>query len=507
MSHFLYLFTSKIQNPKDVDLIASLGLLISNCIIVESETRQKMLLLIEKHELILQCLCDIINRCSILTSSDGISSSVLSIISSSANIIAVVAACPKLKTKVLLKHLSNKNKDLVKHLISCITISSGESLAIERSLMRESILKALHVLSAVDEIRPYFSPQERNNKESASIIVRTLLAIASSFKSELEITRETSLIVLTNISTPIKSDDTKICYHISQDIVDHGGIEILMNLCCTGEIKRLAIKHRSSGLLSRLVLSSSSSSSSSSVVSLISKEAANKIWNEFIRVTSSPEFLTSTQSSSSQSRHDTAAISSISNNLLRISIQSVHNIEWSSRGIGNAHTIISLLPKPRTNSRGLVDSSSVCLPPQQLTRRIAAETASAQNIINNDNSARTSTSFHTNLLKLLIDYLDVLPDHHYQYVVDAHGIECLICLLANSNHSGSSTSKSNNNTSSSGSSNNISNSHEHGDNTSMMKNAASVLARLVKFSDFAMKRCRELRGMEILMDLGKAGRI
>ena len=44
-------------------------------------------------------------------------------------------------------------------------------------------------------------------------------------------------------------------------------------------------------------------------------------------------------------------------------------------------------------------------------------------------------------------------------------------------------------------------------NAAVRKNAAAAIARMVKSDEKAMARCRELRGMEILVELGRSGKV
>ena len=49
--------------------------------------------------------------------------------------------------------------------------------------------------------------------------------------------------------------------------------------------------------------------------------------------------------------------------------------------------------------------------------------------------------------------------------------------------------------------------HSSYKNVAVRKNAAAAIARMVKSDEKAMERCRELRGMEILIELGRTGKV
>ena len=83
------------------------------------------------------------------------------------------------------------------------------------------------------------------------------------------------------------------------------------------------------------------------------------------------------------------------------------------------------------------------------------------------------------MLKLLIHYLDE-DASNVKHVLNLGGMERLICLLANSGIH----------------------------HPSVTKNASCALARLLKSRDpNVMQLCRELRGIEILVELDKSGRL
>ena len=124
-----------------------------------------------------------------------------------------------------------------------------------------------------------------------------------------------------------------------------------------------------------------------------------------------------------------------------------------------------MLPKPKRDANGNITSASICQPIE---------------IMRASPSTSTSiSSFYCNLLKVIISYLDASSEYH-DLILQQEGMECFISLLSN-----------------------YSKFH-----TSVIKNAASALARIVKSGDSSIKeRFHDLRGTEILMELSRNGKV
>ena len=151
--------------------------------------------------------------------------------------------------------------------------------------------------------------------------------------------------------------------------------------------------------------------------------------------------------------------------LLNIVSRKSHQIQWHDQGI--ASFIVKLLPSPHKDLGGVITAASVCLPPKK------PKPESVAGIL------MSSQTFLANLLKLLISYTDADVDYG-PLLVKEGAIESLICLLANSSRK----------------------------DKVVTKNAATALAKLSRLKNpLAMKRCRELRGMEILIALHQSNRI
>ena len=369
------------------------------------------------------------------------------LIASCADMLSAIFGDAKLCKKVSLSCLKSDQDNLVTCLLSNANLSNKQKQIRNFSdvvtEMRTSIIKALLHLTTVDKTRKLF-------EVDAEKIYGILLEVALKNRFETEATQQIALISLTNLVTSINGKAT-ICDLISKAIDDRDLLPKLVK----------SYNAQSSTFLSCLV--------SKSIVDL-NHEHINKIWAKFKLVAKIMRkgFIPKSSfqnGTSAADPEDAKSTSTLATNILKLTIISVRHVVWS-RNDDDATIIMDLLPTPRTNSRGQIDSQSICQPPENPSKDTPIAFA-----------YRTSI-FCANLLKLLIQYLDAQPDHH-RFIYYEGGVERLVSLLANSDQY-----------------------HE-----TVTKNAATALARLVKNSDKAMHRCRELRGMEILLELGQSGRI
>jgi len=157
-----------------------------------------------------------------------------------------------------------------------------------------------------------------------------------------------------------------------------------------------------------------------------------------------------------------------------------------SRILSYGASLVCVLPRCKTDSKGCITASNVCQLPERPTA------GSAYDI------AWSSSSFQCNVLRMMIAYMDsdtandcISPNQNQQQhtarqkLFELGAVERLVCLMAN--HSSL--------------------------HPSVTKNASIALAKLISASskcgylpDQAMSRCRELRGMEILTHLTKNDR-
>ena len=342
------------------------------------------------------------------------------------------------------------------------TLSPLPSLT-EMKEIRKMLVEFMINLAAVECFRPLFAKQLLSKREGISqsknpAAVVVLLAIVKSFKSELELCRLSALTALTNAT--FGSEGT-----IQQSIIKCGGIPILLSLSTSSDecLSPLSIKSKSSALLCRCVTSNMSGMEAL----LACCNALKEIILLFISITLHPSFKTSNEG-------DRLFYGSIGVNLVQLlaTVKCTNftqaDLEWTKWN-QFIQTLIYVLPEPQINRKGIIDASSVCLPFRKSIPDSPHEIAFQ------------SKSFHVNVTKTLISFLDVSTSTNAN--IDENIIlmliERLVCILSNS-----------------------SSLHQ-----SLVRNAATCLAKLVKNNEIYMKRCRELRGMEILLELGKNGKI
>lgn len=437
----LFLLFQETQNKDDANLIAILGQLFSYCLTKGWETYKPVSALIQNNNNNNDGFLTSLTRKISMACHDFVSMS--RITSSSSEIITKMATCKVLQKCILQENKYNTSKtNLVECLFASIktSVDRTKSDVNEGKKTRKGIMEALLALSALHDMRNCFG--------SACHSIQVLLALSNSSKSELDITREIALIIMVNLASSSQVIDST--YDFGRNIIVCNGLDILMTLCCNNPRESLGIKRRASTLLSRLVISSKES---------LEKGRRKIIWTEFSNITSHNNWMSSTEQTIAESTV------SIADNLLRIYISSVEK-RYQYEEV-DVNVIMELLPKPRKNSSGEIDRYSVCQSPEAAPKDSAMSFASMK-----------SSTFHANLLKLLIHYTDS-DQSHIHILIESKAIETLVCLLANS-----------------------SNYHN-----AITKNASLVLARLVKGSDLAKQRCRDIRGLEILVELGKTGRI
>ena len=423
----------ELHKPEDTEVVIALGTFISGAFNNEWETYKIISTLIAEQD---NFIDNVSKRLQTVASSKYYQGN-----------FKLVTVCADLIANVLndsqLNRIVNLREFPMKSLLSCITNIRGAKTSNTLSLqskMRKSIMNAILSLSA--------TKTSWEQIDSSTIVSPILLAICMSHKSEFEITREMALIALSNLTS---TSNNKSCIYMRNDVYDHNGIHIMCSIIANAS-ESISIKHRSSGLLSNLIQSSNDK---------LDDRAKVQIFSE-IQSLVSPEKWTN----ESKGNEETKSIAMTACNLIKVIIASSPEKKFFDIA-GDISTWIQLLPKPSTNTKGEVDCKSVCLPPEKVKIGTAMSYAS------------TISSFHANLLKFFILYLDANPTK-VQCFYEASCIDYLVCIIANSGG----------------------NQHEI-----VTKNASSLLARLVKSSKCAMRRCRELRGMEILVQLGKAGRI
>jgi len=365
----------------------------------------------------------------------------------------VVGICHHKKIQTLLTTSStNPVPHLARVLCTGRTFVSDKHTTALRGV-RASVLRALLSLSATAAGRPafYSSIVSSSGGDEVGSIISILVALAKTSESDTESSREMALMIVANLLTPIddSAQHSKSVNAIVKEMQRYGFVDDLLKLC-TSEDTPIIVKHRCIAVVDRLLCTKSVG---------LDEDAVNSLWREFIRAVTDEHWSNDSEDTLTDS------LASIALHLVKIVGTGVKKVSWTHPKC--AITLVNLLPTPQVGPKGPFTAESVCLPPRKGT----AGSAYAK--------AASKPSFHANVLKIMISFLDACPDH-VTSIVKEGGIERLVCILANS-------------------------SRQH---QTITNNAASALARLAKSGGPEVKqRCRDLRGMEILLALGQSGKI
>eukprot|EP00816_Leptocylindrus_hargravesii_P008173 CAMPEP_0196805640 /NCGR_PEP_ID=MMETSP1362-20130617/5430_1 /TAXON_ID=163516 /ORGANISM="Leptocylindrus danicus, Strain CCMP1856" /LENGTH=965 /DNA_ID=CAMNT_0042178681 /DNA_START=200 /DNA_END=3097 /DNA_ORIENTATION=+ len=337
---------------------------------------------------------------------------------------------------------------------------------------REMLLQTLVVFSTIPTFREYFTrflkiEKDGSTSKVVASVAGVLLAIAQSPKSETEACRVLSLIALFNATIVFGSDKSghaNATYNgVVNAIQECHGITALVALSC-GDIRSegnnsWAVIQRAASLLSRCISCLHGDESPRFnlcaenrliVIEAYVKVISQKLWNNF---------------TAEANEVRTSIMETCASLILVIASGPLDNLPKGCALVDFAKALTESLPSPATNEAGKATAASVCLPPKALDGSFYE-------------FALSSSTFQGNVIKVLIacidesDFLDVK-------ILDECIIEKLVCIVANSSRM----------------------------HNLAVRNAAFALARIVKRNEDAMTRCRELRGIEMLVALGKSGDI
>jgi len=144
------------------------------------------------------------------------------------------------------KNDSHNGCHLLEALIYALMLSSGNQARIASGKTRESLVTAIHRLSLVKELHPFFVSSVVKKMHGASSI-SVLLEVAIDFKKDTDATREAALACLVNITTNDSSSD------VCKEICTLGGVEGLLYIVTEGnEEIHPTLKLYSFTLLARL---------------------------------------------------------------------------------------------------------------------------------------------------------------------------------------------------------------------------------------------------------------
>ena len=347
--------------------------------------------------------------------------------------------------------VANNSNDVVTSLLKSLLIPVDQYLNFEQAQeSRQYLVETLVSISSVSQYRSHFIVPVNDNATGVQI----LLATAKSIKSELIKTREAALIALTNSTVQNEQSTTRTknekCIHL---IKCSGGIQILIDLLNMPITPHIAsFLYRASKLLRQCLDRSWSKDTRC-------HDQHVQVMNILIEVIthSLSDDLVST--SSDVANHLACETIGI---VAMIDIPPLLDINYFS-------TLLQCLPEPQDHN-GIVTASSICLPP----------------ILNHSSLQKyftTNSSFQANLFRSMIAYIDTSVKNGdgnntlLDLIFNEFLVEKVVHFLA---------------TTSSG--------HEVA-----VKNAASLLARLIKMNKLLLEKCRKLRGIEILMALERDG--
>lgn len=328
-----------------------------------------------------------------------------------------------------------------------------------------SLIDYLMNLSAIEKFRSFFSKQlyvnlEGHSSSKTPTVVVVLLALVKSFKSEGEDCRVSALTVLTNAT--VESDKS-----VQQAIVECDGISILIGLMTSKNRKMssLQVRNKASKLICRCI-----THFQLGMEALMRKECLDEIIVMITEITLDSKFnLEDGSKTVSAYREDNLVTDDhlkgfICKNLIQL-LATIDGSFYSNNKEDNQNSksfplvLLKLLPSPQTNSKGVVDKNSVCLPFRYPKENTPCGVAAS------------NVAFFVNVTKVIISCI-----HFYKGDLAIKLVESFVCLISN-----------------------YAQLHDL-----LVRNAASGLAKLVKNNKTCMKRCRELRGMQILLELSQS---
>lgn len=350
-------------------------------------------------------------------------------------------------SSLILKAIRNDGNNLLKAFALPLALSFENMLAISGKV-RSSLLAAMHRLSIIEELRHLFVMQLGVNTRGLPLsAVFVLKGIIKRFQTESKATREAALACLVNITAPF--DLVENSTSISREICISEGLEFLFDIVVSKDENKdpLLLRMHASTVLARIV---STPIGKQKLVDI--KHSTTQLALIFVTMAMKNENHIECSDRKNQER-------AIAANLVKI----VAEMKVNPQVDGFTETLVLSLPAPKRHTNGLVTAQSVCQKPD-----LCNNTTFAIDFI--------SQSFLCSVLATLINYMDTYEQEDEQNL-DIMLVERLICLLAN-----------------------------HGSfHRSAIKSAAALLARTMKSPRFkkASARCRELRGMQILIDLNR----
>ena len=315
--------------------------------------------------------------------------------------------------------------------------------------IRSDIVEVIVSFSRIKEMRPFFNMplHSQGHGKKSLCCIHILLSLAMSYKSEEQKSRNFALIALTNAT--VKGNGENIG-NMKISLCQCRAIPLLFKLS-TSVHSSISIKSNASELMGRCI-------------------SIPQGMSEFIQYGTSVEKLFTTFSAVLEDNWFHSKICAEYSKYNGIYIVNLIRI-FASINQGKFDdtyykALISLLPLPKCIA-GKVTAKSICQAPQTPVEGSAYELASSD------------PSFFVNVSKALIIFLDSKRDDKSFLLYSKELVKRLICVLSN-----------------------YSSMHPL-----FVKNSACILARLIKYDMEIKKYCKELRGIEIMMELEKKGTI
>jgi len=322
--------------------------------------------------------------------------------------------------------------------------------------LRECVVCALSNLALIESVRETFVLGIQGNVEGKeggrlTSAVQALLATSRAHKTETAAARVISLGTLMNACVGSGGERVK------SEIVSFGGVPILVALATSAKanVAPGVVKQRAAGLLGRVV------TVKGGLEAMRGEEGGGvKLGRELVRIVLKEGNFEASGGDPVEREREADTVCQL--------VRSLAVCKPSPSGVeGYVSAIVRLLPEVKGDSYagGKITATSVCRSP------LERAPGSAAGFLANDKT------LVANAMKCIIVYLD---GGSVDSVLSAGGLERLVCVLAN---------------------------HNSYKEQAVRKNAAAAIARVVKGSEEGMKRCRELRGMEILVELGRGGKV
>ena len=333
---------------------------------------------------------------------------------------------------------------------------------------KESTISALLNLSGNDAINLSSWCNVVNDE-----YINILFEIIRGFDSNLVELSEIALMILINITLRCHQESDKHayvkntqinCHKFIVGLTNRGLVSTLVTLCTPSETKvPMVIRYRASSLLDILVTKCKNLNQNSNkekyedLIPCIAKSLSchlSRLCNGEKIVWSSPL--------------DALNNARFVSNLGRILAHYPKETnKWMKDNPNVLKSYICSIPLPYTDKYGKITRVTICRKPAQFEEQSPLYIA------------LSNTSFLCNILKIIISFLQLSENHWIvSTIIECLGIERLICLLVNSS----------------------------GLHTSVIKNASIILAHLINGGGPSVKeRCRELRGLEIMLQLTRDG--